>query len=184
MLKGPSRKTLSFWDRQCQERQVVAIGGSDAHGAMFRWGPFRFVPLPYAKTLSSINVHLLLDRPLSDSFLKAKEQIYTALRRGRLFIAHEKVAPARGFRFYQMGEGRTRLDMGETASFQRGYLAVNVPLKGDIRIIKDGNLLGRWKGNTVSCQVKEKGVYRVEIYRHIPFFGWRPWIFSNPIYLR
>jgi hypothetical protein len=32
--------------------------------------------------------------------------------------------------------------------------------------------------------VKEKGVYRVEVFRRLAFFGWRPWIFTNPIYLR
>lgn len=183
-LKGPSRKTLSFWDRQCRQRRVVAIGGSDSHGASFRWGRLQFVPLSYDDTLNSINVHLLLKKPLSKDFSEAKNQIYGALREGRLFIAHENLKPATGFRFFYMEDEGARLNMGEAAPFRRGNLFVESPARGEIRLMKDGAILRKWKGNRTSFRVEEKGVYRVAVYRRIPFFGLRPWIFSNPIYLR
>ncbi len=183
-LKGPSRKTLSFWERQCERRRVVGIGGSDAHGAGFQWGPLRLVPFPYDVTLNSINVHLLLDEPLSRDFARAKAQIYGAMKGGRLFIAHDHLKPATGFRFVYRTEGGARLAMGEEARFQEGVFSVECPAWGEIRLVKDGGLLGRWRGARASVQVKEKGVYRVEVRRRVPFFGLRPWIFSNPIYLR
>jgi len=183
-LEGPSRKTLSFWDRQCQQRRVVAIGGSDAHGAWFRWGRFQFVPLSYDYTLNSINVHLLLKTQLSKDFSEAKEQIVGALREGRLFIAHENLKSAPGFRFFYRDEKGLQLSMGEEALSRRGTLFVQTPARGTIRIMKDGALLRQWTGNRASFRVEEKGVYRVAVYRGIPFFGLRPWIFSNPIYLR
>ncbi|MBW1911334.1 MAG: PHP domain-containing protein, partial [Deltaproteobacteria bacterium] len=68
MLKGPSGKTLSFWDGLCQERRVAAIGGSDAHGAVFKWHGLRFTPLSYDHLLNSINVHVLLKKALSMDF--------------------------------------------------------------------------------------------------------------------
>jgi hypothetical protein len=184
MLKGPSRKTLWFWDRQCQQRQVVAIGGSDAHGAGFRWGRFQFVPLSYDYALSSINVHLLLKTSLSKDFSEAKDQIVGALREGCLFIAHENLKTAAGFRFFYRDEKGSRVTMGEAAPFKRGNLFVETPASGRISLVKDGVLLREWRGKKVSFSVDEKGVYRVAVYRHVPFFGLRPWIFSNPIYLR
>jgi hypothetical protein len=183
-LKGPSRKTLSFWDRQCQQRLVVAIGGSDAHGAWFRWGRFKFVPLSYEYALNSINVHLLLETPLSNDFSESKEQIVGALREGRLFIAHENLKSAAGFRFFYRDEKGSRLAMGEAAPFKRGNLLVEAPARGEIRLVKDGALLRKWTGMRASFRVDERGVYRVAVYRRVPFFGLRPWIFSNPIYLR
>ena len=184
MLKGPSRKTLSFWDRQCRQRKAPAIGGSDAHGSFFKWGLLRFIPLPYDYTLNSINVHLLMGGSLSREFSEAKDQIYGALRQGRLFIANERVAPAVGFRFSYIPENGSNLTMGEETVFKRGTLFIESPDKGEIRLLKDGSVIRRWRGRSASYEVKAKGVYRVEVYRRVPVFGLRPWIFSNPIYLR
>jgi len=75
--------------------------------------------------------------------------------------------------------------MGEEAPFPgEGEIRVHLPQGGEIRLIKDGVLLLTWNGRDALCRVGEKGVYRVEAYLKVPFFGWRPWIFSNPIYLR
>lgn len=183
-LKGPDQKTLSFWDRQCRQRKVCAIGGSDAHGSFFKWGVLRFIPLPYDYTLNSINVHLLLKGSLSKEFGEAKEQIYGAMKQGRLFIAHERVAPAVGFRFSYVSESGSNLIMGEETAFKRGALFIETPDKGEIRLVKDGAILKRWRSTSASYKVEERGIYRVEVYRHFPLFGLRPWIFSNPIYLR
>ncbi len=184
MLKGPSRKTLGFWDQQCRERRVVAIGGSDAHGALFKWGRLQFVPLSYDYALNSINIHMLLRNRLSDSIAKAKKEIYEALQEGRLFVAHEKLTSATGFRFAYVGENGLRLTMGEEAPFEPGRVFVESPSNGIIRLIKDGVLVRQWRANRVSSIIEEKGVYRIEVYRRSPFFGPRPWIFSNPVYLR
>jgi len=184
LLKGPSQKTLTFWDRACQQRRVVAIGGSDAHGAWFRWGRLMFVPLSYDYALNSITVHLLLKTPLSKTFSEAKEQIYGAMREGHLFIAHENLRPTAGFRFSYVDEDGSQVTMGDAAPFKGGNLSVKSPANGVIRLMKDGSLYRQRTGRMASWQVEEKGVYRVTVYRRVPFFGVRPWIFSNPIYLR
>jgi hypothetical protein len=182
MLKGPSQKTLSFWDELCQKKRVAAIGGSDAHASVFKWGAFRFRPLSYAFLLNSITVHVLLYGKLSEDFSEAKEDIYLALKAGRLFIAHENLAPARGFRFYYTSEDDAYLTMGEERPFQPGHLTIETPLHGEIRLFRNGALQKKWRGKTASYRIEEGGVYRVEVYRYRSFFGWRPWIFSNPIY--
>lgn len=183
-LKGPSLKTLSFYDRQCRYRQVAAIGGSDAHGAEFRWGGFSFVPLSYHYALNSINVHLLLKTPLSGEFAAGKDQILKTLREGRLFIAHENLKPAAGFRFFFRDKNGSYLSMGEEGLFRPGQLFVEAPANGLIRLVKDGTLLRQGMGTRASFRVEEAGVYRAEVHCRVPFFGLRPWIFSNPIYLR
>ena len=184
MLKSPSRKTLRFWDDLCRDRRVVAIGGSDAHGAKFRLGPFSFKPLSYDYLLNSINVHIFLNGALPSNFTQAKLDIYNALRQGRLFIAHEMLAPAKGFRFSYFSDDGDALCMGEEGPFKEGVLIIESPQNGEIRLIKNGTLQKRWREQKVSIRVEEKGVYRVEVYHRLFLFGWRPWIFSNPIYLR
>jgi hypothetical protein len=184
MLKGPDRKVLSFWDGLCRKERVVAIGGSDAHASPFKWGMLRFTPLSYDYLLNTINVHILLERKLSGDLHHAKRDIYGALREGRLFIAHENLAPAKGFRFYFISEHGSRLTMGQETPFEQGTLHIEIPKQGEIRLLKDGAIRKQWRGQRAFYRVDEEGVYRVEVYLHLPLFGWRPWIFSNPIYLR
>jgi len=53
-----------------------------------------------------------------------------------------------------------------------------------MRIIKDGFIFKKGYGSALTIRIDEGGVYRVEVLRKSRIFGWRPWIFSNPIYLR
>jgi hypothetical protein len=183
-LKGPSAETLRFWDRSCLERPMVAIGGSDAHGNAMKWGFFKFTPLRYEYLLNSINVHVLLGRPLPRQLDQAKQEIYGALRKGRLFIAHEQLAAAKGFRFFYVLEDGSDLTMGEEDQFKMGRFFIEVPGEGRVRLLRNGLVVHQKDGEWISHDVKEPGVYRTEVFRRVAGFGWRPWIFSNPIYLR
>ena len=184
MLRGPSRETLAFWDQACQERRVVAVGGSDAHGTQFRWGPLRLTPFSYDYLLNSICIHVFLKNKLSRTPEEAKQEIYGAMKGGRLFIAHENLGSARGFRFDFASSDGTDVYMGEEAPIRPGQFVVESPAEGQIRLIKDGVLTDQRRGKEAIFPVNEKGVYRVEVYKRLFLFGWRPWIFSNPIYLR
>jgi hypothetical protein len=183
-LKPPSRETLAFWDDLCGDKRVVAVGGSDAHGSTFKYASINFKPLSYDHLLRTVNIHILLEKKMSKDFKTAKNQVYGAMREGRLFIAHEKICPAKGFRFSFHPDEGPGLVMGEEGPFQPGDFMISVPRKGEIRLLKDGKLEKAWQGREAVYRVKEKGVYRIEVYRHVFPFGWRPWIFSNPIYLR
>jgi hypothetical protein len=184
MLKGPSLETLAFWDQACQRRRVVAVGGSDAHGTLFKWGPLKLTPFSYDYLLNSICIHIFLKKKLSHTPEEAKREIYEAMQNGRLFIAHENLRPARGFRFDFTSTDGADLYMGEEAPFKFGQFVVESPAEGEIRLIKDGVFIDQRQGREAIFPVAEKGVYRVEVYKRLFLFGWRPWIFSNPIYLR
>jgi len=183
-LKGPSNRTLGFWDSQCLNRRVVAIGGSDAHGSTFKWGPISLVPITYDHALTSITIHVLLPQPLSRVAGTAKKQIYGAMKNGNLFIGHDNLGSTRGFRFSFQGEGKTFLPMGEEAEYCPGVVNINVPTIGLIRVIRNGARITEEVGTSLQYQVTRPGVYRVEVYKKVAVFGWRPWIFSNPVYLR
>jgi PHP domain-containing protein len=184
MLKGPSRETLSFWDESCRNRRVAAVGGSDAHGSSVRFGPISLTPLTYEHLLNSINVHVLLKEKMPADFNSAKALVYEALREGRLFVAHENLARARGFVFtYDTDSGR-RLQMGDERPFEPGSLRVEAPRGAEIWIIRNGALLESRRESRVSLKVDRPGVYRAEVTYRTFLFGRRPWIFSNPIYLR
>jgi hypothetical protein len=184
-LKGPSQETLAKWDSLCSKRRVVAIGGSDAHGSHIKMGFLKFKPLSYRYVLRTINTHILTTSPLSGDLITDKGIIYDSLREGNCFIAHDGLLPARGFNFYFNREGnKEMLGMGKEGKFSPGELVVRLPRDGLIRIIKDGSIFKREYGSGLTIRIDEGGVYRVEVLRKSRIFGWRPWIFSNPIYLR
>ncbi len=183
-LKGPSSETLSFWDKKCQERRVVAVGGSDAHGTTIKLGFIKSTILPYELLLNSINIHVFLNRKIFKDFQVAKDDIYDAMKSGRLFIGNDSLCPARGFKYCFLPDDGSDLLMGEEEKFSPGNLFIELPSKGEIRLIKDGKTVSTSRGMEMVYPVNQKGVYRVEVYKKVKLFGWRPWIFSNPIYLR
>ncbi|MBW1925087.1 MAG: CehA/McbA family metallohydrolase [Deltaproteobacteria bacterium] len=183
-LKPPSRETLAFWDGLCKERRVAAVGGSDAHGAVFRWGPFSFKPLSYEHLLNTITNHVLLNKPLSPDAEEGKAQIHEAIREGRLYLAHENLAKATGFRFEYQLDGGGRLTLGQEATFAPGKVRVHCPERARITLVGDGREILTRETRDLETEIGGPGVYRVEVYLRKPFFGWRPWIYSNPIYLR
>ena len=183
-LKGPSKTTLAFWDRLCQQGRVAAGGGSDAHGSLFKWGLLHFRPFTYDFLMRTVNVHVLLYKRMPREFSQAKKEVYEAMKEGRLFVAHDGLCPAKGFRMDFTADDGSNLFMGEGGDFQPGDLVIELPYEGEIRLFKDGTMIKKWQGMEGVYRVPEKGVYRVEVYRRIFLFGWRPWIFSNPIYLR
>ncbi|MBN1906451.1 MAG: CehA/McbA family metallohydrolase [Deltaproteobacteria bacterium] len=184
-LKGPSRETLNYWDELCQKRKVVAVGGSDAHGTVFKLWFLRATFLSYGFLLNTINIHIFLKKRFYKDFNAAKTDIYEAMKAGRLFIANDRLAPARGFKCYLLSDDGSDLLMGEEDTFRsEGNLLVELPSKGEIRVIRNGETVYRQRGMEAVYSVKEKGVYRVEVYRYVSVFGWRPWIFTNPVYLR
>jgi hypothetical protein len=163
---------------------MVAIGGSDAHGTTTKWKFLNFAPLRYEYLLNSINVHVLLGRSLPKELESAKQEIYGALRGGRLFIAHEQLGAAKGFRFFYVLDDGSDLTMGEEDQFNPGRFFIEVPCEARVRLLRNGAVVHQQDGEWLSHVVTEPGVYRTEVYRRVAGFGWRPWIFSNPIYLR
>jgi hypothetical protein len=184
-VKGPSRKTLCTWDRLCRDGRVAAIGGSDAHGSPVRKGFISFTPLTYEYLLSTINTHILASTPLKGDPKLDKGLVYRSLKEGRCFVAHDGLAPSRGFRFTFIKDGDEQgVEVGQEAEFSTGLLMIVLPNHGLIRVIRNGALLTMGYGSTLTRRVYERGVYRVEVFRKTAVFGFRPWIFSNPIYLR
>jgi hypothetical protein len=184
MLKGPSVETMKFWDEVCRRRKVAAVGGSDAHGSAFVWGGLAVTPLTYEFVLGAVTTHIFLWEPLSAEFEQAKRQVYEALREGRGFVAHDALTPARGFRCTYTSEAGETILPGQEAPFRPGAIRVIAPRDGRIRILRNGSQVERQRGTRAFYRVGEPGVYRVEVYRRVGLFGWRPWIFSNPVYLR
>lgn len=161
-IDHPPARNLRAWDELCRRRDVVAIGGLDAHQVGIRVG--RWVPLrlmSYKRSFRTLRTHVLVDGEPS------RESVFSALRAGRCYIAMDSLAPARGFSFEHDG----------------GSLRVSVPRDARVRLLRDGEQVAETTGRALEHRIAGPGAYRVEAYLHA-YGRERTWIVSNPLYFR
>jgi len=194
------------WDELLKAgRQVVGIGSVDAH-ARVPIGKKVFKVPTYSEAFESVQSYVLTLAPLSGDVKQDREQIYGAIRNGRLYIVFPRVAPAPAFEFTAR-EGEREAIMGQPLRLEReARLAVRAPGHPHpvIRLLRDGTEIAHAEGDRLDVTTTKPGVYRVEVYaaegsepllaaqgepntvgdllrsqpRRI-----KPWIFANPIYL-
>jgi hypothetical protein len=182
-LDGPRPEDVEAWDRICAERRLVAIGGLDAHQHGIRVRGRLWSPMRNARYFRLLSTYVsLTEAPKRGEHGSADlELVYDALREGRCYLSVDVIAPGRGFRFW--GEGESFVQMGSEQPARQLTLRATLPGRADVRLLHNGDLIAEVDGSSLEAEVSEPGAYRVEAYRH-----WRgrsrPWIYSNPIYLR
>ena len=171
ILDRPARE-LADWDQRSSSQKMVGIAGNDAHQNIRVLG--RQLD-PYSRSFRFVNTHLFVPTLDEPSLLRA-------LARGNGFVSFDLLADATGFLFGVQDAETFRL-MGESAPFQKGMkLVARAPRSGKARLLRNGEVVSRAQGTTLTFSPQEKGVYRVEWLLRIGDRWW-PWIYSNPIYL-
>ncbi|MFH1134853.1 MAG: CehA/McbA family metallohydrolase [Pseudomonadota bacterium] len=184
-LPGPDEQVLAKWDELGKTRRVAGIAGSDAHAFPARLGPLTLPIFPYEYLFRAINTHLLLPEEFSGDVDHDRTLVLGALAQGSCFLSHDRLGPGRGFDFWLENRGERRVGQGgETTLASGDALAWRLPSRGTVRLIKDGRQVGCEFTGRSPAPITSPGVYRLEIHKPTLLFGERPWIFSNPIYVR
>ena len=183
-----SNWNLVEWDRFTKTRRFVGLAGNDAHQNLqvFDWQAD-----PYPLIFRAVNTHVLSPLGVAESLRSLAPPLTTgnlmgALRAGRCFVAFNLLADAAGFRFAaQDGDGGPVVAvMGDDVLLQdRLVLAAQCPVPGTVELLRDGVPIRRQEGRELFHPVDRPGVYRIEVSLRV-VNRWRPWIFSNPIYVR
>ncbi len=182
---GPIPELLDVWDNLLAEgQQLVAIGGSDAHGLTRKLGPFTKTIFPYQFHFRCVNTHLITPQALSGDLLTDKRMIYDALKKGHCFIGYDLPAPTNGFRFTAQGRDCSASMGDEIVSPESITFQIRTPALSDIRLLRHGEVVAKWNNREVcTYTTKTPGAYRVEVSTY--FLGkQRGWIYSNPIYYK
>lgn len=132
---------------------------------------------PYDVSMGHVGTYVLAKDLTAEDFL-------AGLRAGHCYVSFDWIAPAKGFRFEAMqGDQRVAI-MGDEVKFAPGLtLAAELPAEATVRLFRNGEQCGEMTAKTAQWPVTQAGVYRVEAY--VPLAGeLRPWVFSNPIYVR
>lgn len=179
-IDGPSVEVLNKWDELLRYQKVTGIGSVDAHGYFYS----------YKQMFKTIRTHVLLKEPLSFQspfFEEDENMIYEALEKGNCYLSYDYPVNAGGF-MYAADNGQLQVIMGDELNIGAGVsLKISSPQPGLLRIIKDSQLVASAIGaNTLVKTVTEPGAYRAEVFLNTSkcFKAiYRPWIYSNPIYI-
>lgn len=186
-------ESLRRWDELLtadRSQRLVAVAGNDAHanvGFGLADGTGRqlagFQLDPYERSFRIVRNHVLVEKsvPLNADTLLA------ALSAGHSYLAFDLFCEATGFSYTAQSRDETKL-MGDEIKLAEGLrLSVRTPVGCRIRLIKDGALVREEAASdAMDFPVTEAGVYRVEAFLDqlpVPLQD-RPWIISNPIYVR
>ena len=130
---------------------------------------------PYYRSFRNVTTHILAPE-LTESAIRG------ALQQGHAFVSHDWMCDATGFSFLVSRPARGI--MGDEVKVAQGQkLAARFPVACHIRLLRNGKLASELESDRLEYAVEGPGVFRVE--------GWlkldgeeRPWIYSNPIYVR
>jgi hypothetical protein len=188
-------ENLMRWDElNAVGGRLAALGGNDAHSNVgLRLGDraggdlVRLKLDPYERSFRVVRNHVLVERGRA---LDAAA-LTDALRRGRSFIAFDLFGDSTGFRFSADGPAE-RGAMGDEIALPRGgggvRLRVTTPVRSRVVFIRNGRAVHEAQDSeSTELVVDEPGAWRVEVYLDQlgDLLGRdRPWIISNPVYVR
>jgi hypothetical protein len=133
---------------------------------------------PYERSFLSVSTHILASE-LNEQALRQ------AIRAGRVYVSHDWICDPTGFRLEYTPANGKPLPMGAEARFEPpgGTIQARFPIACQARLIRDGHEAARAIGDSVAFPIDRAGVYRVEAWVVLDGEE-RPWLYSNPVYLR
>ena len=163
---------LAKWDELIRQHgRVVGIGSADAHEIHVLGVKFA----PYEVMFQLVRTHLLIP---TDTL--TPELVYDALKQGHAYLAIEIAAEAKGFSFAAENEQTALGIMGDEVTFEPTLrLNASLPQRADLTLFKDGRSIATTTAQAWQVPVTAPGTYRLEAMRQ-----GKPWIISNPIYVR
>jgi hypothetical protein len=130
-----------------------------------------------------VRLHVLIeqDRPLDAT------NLLEAVKAGHCFVGFDFLGDSAGFSFEAENSGERKVQGDEISLKNETRLRVQTPVSSRIVLFKDGAVfVDESETSAKELPIRERGVYRVEVY--LPQLGsmvaQKPWIISNPIYVR
>jgi hypothetical protein len=185
-------EALAMWDRATQTREVVGLGGSDAHakigGDLDHGGPAALYLPSYEQSFRTFSIGLPGVTMSKDAATDARAVI-VAIRSGRVFTAIDAFASRARLSFTAEGEGvhatmGDRVPEGQPLTLRAEIAAGD--LSPTLTLYRNGAVAKTAIGTVLEHQADgAPAVYRVEA--TLPERGGdppsMPWLVSNPIYV-
>lgn len=173
VLRGPRDDVLQLWDRLCQQRPVVGIGGLDAHAKQM----FGMTAFPYEFLFRTLRTHVLTEPP-TGNFHHDRNLLLDGIRGGHVYFSNDFHLSASGFSFEAAGDEKIHIQGDSLHNIGTTILKTSLPYEATVRIIRNGKVMDSRDCISWEMPLNEAGVYRVEVVKEE-----KKWIFSNPVYI-
>jgi len=191
-MKYPDRN-MSTWDSLNKKadrlKQFYGIYSLDAHAKLPITKSFQLNFPTYESMFRVMTVYVKVGEAFNADAGKAEAQLVAAIKKGRFFNVLEAIAPANGFDAYFLEQqSGQRVEMGGVSREAEGKIIAYMPFDFDtsVAVIKDGKVIKtipiQTKGD-LQIDVKESGVYRLELTVPDNSFDDLPWLVTNPFFV-
>jgi hypothetical protein len=195
-------ENLRRWDEYNASgaSRAYAFAGNDAHanvGLALQDRAGRkildFKLDPYERSFSLVRTHVLLHKGEPEGETFDESNLLGALRRGSFFLSFDVFGDSTGFSFTadaDQGSETWGAGMGDEIRLPPGgevRLKVTLPVRARTVFYRDGQVVHEVPDSArARLAAGQKGVYRVEVYLDQlgSLLEGRPWIISNPIFVR
>ena len=132
---------------------------------------------PYPVSFGYVNTHLLATEVTEPT-------LFEALLAGRAYVSFDWMADPTGFRFEGDQAGRS-VPMGSLVEASGGpvHLTVRPNMPCELRLLRNGEEVAKGEAEELTFEARDPGVYRAEAWVTLGAEK-RPWVYSNPIYVR
>jgi hypothetical protein len=138
---------------------------------------------PYERSLSYVSTHIL-------SGQLTEAAVRDALKRGHAYVSHDWLCDPTGFAFVAESPSRTRRAyrragvMGDEVDLKSGVrLMAALPVRAILKLFANGALVKTVTTDHLEFEARAAGAYRVEAWLEADGEQ-RPWLYSNPIYVK
>jgi len=164
---------LDGWERECEAKPVVAVGACCARQAVcIKERCFD----PYEVNFRHLSTHVLAREG-------REAEIREALRAGHAYASYDWLCDPTGFLF-GAGNNFGVFPMGDTVPTYGGSkLVAFSPVPAKLKLIHNGAVVNEVTGTQMMFDSQEPGAYRLEAWLTLDGEE-RPWIITNPVYLK
>jgi hypothetical protein len=182
-------ENLKQWDQALRGSRLTATAGNDAHaniGVSLKDSSGKTllgIQLdPYETSFRLVRLHALVEQNKSLDATSLLE----AVKAGHCFIGFDFLGDSAGFSFEAENGDERKIQGDEISLKPETRLRVQTPVPSRIVVLKDGAVFVEESGIAAKeLPIRERGVYRVEVYLpQLEMVAQKPWIISNPIYVR
>jgi len=177
LVKKPYKTTLEWWDKLNQNNFTVvpAIGGTDAHALKVTKFLIPVTIFPYKYSFGTIVNQIHTDKPLSNDFKQAKEQILNAVKSGNNIVAN--LSACKDIPKIYISNNEKTAQSGEIIKLDSDtYINIECKKKTKITVVKDGIQINTINTKELKLKLTQCGKYRVETE-----INGRGFAYSNPI---
>ena len=175
-VNRPPRETLNYWDKlNNMGKRRSAIGSVDAHSERVKKFGLKLDFLTHKTLFRSIRTNVLIPEEAQID----QNNILRALKNGNSYIVNYKVGNPYDFYAGIASTKHNSAIFGEELQFTKDlYYYFRLPKIARVKLYRNGKKIDSTLDDKGRFEIKQKGNYRLEIYRY--GYGW---IFTNNIYV-